>query len=271
MIGITRRLSGLKNGRVLSSGAKPVEFADPTGGDGEPNECGGGGNPRLLQVVPVGRTFLPEDNNPPGPARGLIITYGLWQKRFGGDSSIVGEKIYLAGRPYPVIGVMPKDSTWPTDRDVLAPLAVGPNPGPDLQRRDNMIFFAIAHLKPDATATQANASLAGIAARLEEDYPESRQGWSNRVVNLRDYVVGSQSRTSLLILLAVVGCVLLIACVNVANLLLVRAAAREREMAIRLALGAGRFRLIRQPLTESLLTIIGGGAGLLLAVWELIY
>ncbi|MEK6286992.1 MAG: ABC transporter permease [Acidobacteriota bacterium] len=250
-----------------------LSSADLTGGDGEPERV------RVAAVSEdyfsvmgsdalLGRTFLPEDYNPPGPARGLIITYGLWQRRFGGDSSIVGQKIYLNGRPYPVIGVMPRDSTWPADRDVIAPLAVGPNPGPDLLRRDNMIFSGVARLKPDVLTAQVNAAMAAIAARLEQDYPESRPGWSNRIVNLRDYVVGKQTRTSLLILLAVVGCVLLIACVNVANLMLVRAAAREREMAIRLALGAGRFRLIRQLLTESLLlTIIGGSAGLLLAVW----
>jgi putative ABC transport system permease protein len=250
-----------------------LSAADLTSGNGEPERV------RVAAVSEdyfavmgsealVGRTFGDDDYNPPGPARGLIITYGLWQRRFGGDPDIIDQKIYLNGRPYPIIGVTAKDSTWPDDREVFVPLAVGPNPGPDLMRRDNMIFSGIARLKAGVPQAQVNAAMASIAARLEQDYPESRQGWSNRVVNLRDYVVGKQLRSSLLILLAVVGCVLLIACVNVANLLLVRAAAREREMAIRLALGAGRGRLIRQLLTESLLlTFIGGGMGFLLAVW----
>jgi predicted permease len=250
-----------------------LSAADLTGGDSEPERV------RVAAVSEdyfavmgtealLGRTFSSDDYNPPGPARGLIITYGLWQRRFGGDANIVGQKIYLNGRPYPVVGVMPKDSLWPEGRDILAPLAVGPNPGPDLLRRDNMIFSGVARLRPDVPPAQANAALASIAARLEQEHPESRQGWSNRTVDLRDYVVGKQLRTSLLILLGVVGCVMLIACVNVANLLLVRAAGREREMSIRLALGAGRLRLIRQLLTESLLlTFIGGCFGLLLAVW----
>ncbi|HSB12432.1 MAG TPA: ABC transporter permease [Blastocatellia bacterium] len=250
-----------------------LSSADLTGGGGEPERV------RVMIVTEdyfsvmgsealLGRTFLSEDYATPGPARGLVITHGLWQRRFGGDSNIVGQKIYLNGRPYPVVGVMPKDSTWPSDRDVIVPLAVGPNPDPDLLRRDNQVFSAVARLKSDVPVAQVNAAMAAIAARVEQYHPESRQGWSNGIVNLRDYVVGKQSRMSLLILLAVVGCVLLIACVNVANLLLVRAAAREREMAIRLALGAGRFRLMRQLLTESLLlTIIGGGTGLLLAFW----
>jgi putative ABC transport system permease protein len=250
-----------------------LSAGDLTGGDGEPERV------RVATVSEdyfavmgsdalLGRTFGDDDYNPPGPARGLMISYGLWQRRFGSDPGIINQKIFLNGRPYPVVGVMPKDSTWPEDRDVFAPLAVGPNPDPDLLRRDNMIFSGIARLRPDVPEAQVNAVMAGIAARLEQEHPESRQGWSNRVVGLRDYVVGKQMRGTLLILLAVVGCVLLIACVNVANLLLVRAAAREREMAIRLALGAGRGRLIRQLLTESLLlALVGGGAGFLLAVW----
>jgi len=249
-----------------------LSSADLTGGDSEPERV------KVAAVsedyfsvmgrdAVLGRTFLPEDYAASGPAP-LVMSYGLWQRRLGGDSNIIGQKIYLNGRPYPVLGVMPKDSTWPADRDVFVPLAVGPNPGPDLMRRDNQVFSGIARLKPNVSVAQVNAAMAAIASRVEQDNPASRSGWSNRIVKLRDYVVGNQSKTSLLILLVVVGCVLLIACVNVANLLLVRAASREREMAIRLALGAGRIRLITQLLTESLLlAIIGGGAGLVLAVW----
>ena len=249
-----------------------LSAADLASGDAEPERV------QVAAVTPeyfavmgseakIGRTFGDGDYNSPGPASAVIITYGLWQRRFGGDADIINQKIYLNGRPYPVVGVMPPDSTWPEDRDVIVPLAI-PNPGPDELRRDNMIYSAIARLKADVPPAQVNAAMAGIAARLEQEYPESRQGWSNRTVSLRDYVVGNQLRSSLLILLAVVACVLLIACVNVANLMLVRAAAREREMAIRLALGAGRGRLIRQLLTESLmLAVAGGGAGLLLAIW----
>ena len=270
-----RRLSRLEERRHLCPRCRPqlAEFRGMTGGDGEPERVRVAAVSEDYFAVMGSEALIRPDNfpscyNPPGPARGLIITYGLWQRRFGADANIVGQKIYLNGRPYPVVGVMPKDSLWPVDRDVLAPLAVGPNPGADLLRRDKYLSPASRALKPDVPSAQVNAALASIAVRLEEEHPESRQGWSNRIVGLRDYVVGKQLQTSLLILLATVVCVLLIACVNVANLLLVRAAGREREMAIRLALGAGRLRLIRQLLTESLLlTLIGGGLGLLLAVW----
>jgi putative ABC transport system permease protein len=247
--------------------------ADLTGGSGEPERVAVAAvTEDYFDVMGtgalLGRTFTSDEYIAPGPARALIITHRLWQRRFGGDPDLIGEKIYLNGRPYPVVGVMPKDSTWPEDRDVIVPMGVGPNPDPDLLRRDNMIFSSVARLRPDVPPAQVDAALASIAARIEQENPESRKGWSNRIVGLRDYVVGKQLRTSLLILLGVVACVLLIACVNVANLLLVRAAGREREMSIRLALGAGRGRLIRQLLTESLLLAsIGGGLGLLLAIW----
>jgi len=266
-----------KNENVFESVAalNLLSTVDLTGGSGEPERVRvaevTGEYFEVMRARPViGRTLMSNDYVVGAPSRSVVISYGLWTRRFGGDASILDQKIYLNGRPYTVVGVMSENSIWPENREVVFPMAVGPNPGPDLMRRDNMIFSSIARLRPGQTIVEADAAMATIAGRLEQEFPESRAGWNNKAVGLREYTVGKQLRLSLVVLLAAVGFVLLIACVNVANLSLARVFGREREMAIRIALGAGRGRLMRQLLTESLiLSIVGGGAGCLLGVWAL--
>ena len=222
----------------------------------------------VLRAAPLyGRLLQPGDYAASGAARQVVISDGLWKRRYGSDPGIVGKTIRLNGRPYPVAGIVEGRRTWPADRDVFLPFVVGPNPG-DLLRRDNMLFVAVARLRPDRSLEETDAVLAGMARRLETEHPESRTGWTNRATPLLRFIVGGQVRTSLFMLLTAVGCVLLIACVNVSNLLLTRAAARGQELAIRLAHGAGQLRLIRQLLTEGmLLALLGGAAGLLFAFW----
>jgi predicted permease len=220
----------------------------------------------MLGVEPLhGRLFLPEEEHQDKAA--VVVSYGLWQRDFGGDPAVVGKSISLNGRRYPVVGILPAsfDDIYAAKFDSSAQLWIsGIEPFP-IQREFHE-YRTLARLEPGETLEQAQAEMDTIASRLERRYPESR-GWGIGLVKLHDQVV-EYTRPALLILLAAVALVLLIACANVANLQLVRATGRERETAIRAALGASRTQLVRQFLVEStLLTMMGATAGLALARW----
>ena len=204
-----------------------------------------------------GRAFLPEEDRP-GAAPVAIINYSLWQRRFGGDPGAIGRQLVFDGRAYTVIGVAPADFLLSGNVDVFTPL--GQNTAPPMQNRAMHPGIRVdARLRPGVTLAQAEAELALIGRRLAEQYPKANAGHRIAAQPLRQELV-QDVRSTLWLLLGAVGLVLLIACVNVASLLLARAVSRERELAMRAALGAGRSRLVRQCLTESAVLGLAGGA-----------
>ena len=220
---------------------------------------------QLLRVQPMlGRGFLPEEDQP-GRDHVILLSYGLWQRRFGSDPAVIGRTVDVDQQNYTVIGVMPSDFRFPPELPTYRVDAwLPPAPDPSRSERVSNNYYTFARLKPGVTLAQAQAEMDAISHALAEKHSADR-GLGVKVVGWRQQV-GSEVRPALLILLGAISLVLLIACANVANLLLARGAVRQREAALRQALGAGHARLIRQFLTESvLLAVFGGVTGLLLA------
>jgi len=246
--------------------------ANLSGADGYPGEparletCLAGADFfETLGVKPaLGRVFTASETQP-GADREVILNHKYWVRRFAGDPAIVGKRVQIDGRSVSVVGVMPASFDFPPAMDVWMPLALPPA---EWHLRPAPILFSVARLRPGVSFDQARAELDGISRHLETQFPQSNRGWRSLVMPVREFVMGGLLAQYTWLLLGVTGFVLLIACANVANLQLARATGRVREIAVRTALGATRWRLAKQLLAESLVLSFSGGAlGILFAVW----
>jgi predicted permease len=216
----------------------------------------------LLGAQPShGRNFTADEDRPGGPLV-VMLGDGYWRRRFGGSEAALGQTLQLNGRSYSIVGVLPASFQWGPNLEVVVPLA----PDPQRNRGDHRISV-IGRLKPGMTTERALADLVSITAGLAERFPDSNRNWTARLATFYDWMIPRETRESLLLLLGAVTLVLLIACGNVANLLLARGAARQKELSVRIALGAARWRIFRQLLTESLLlSLVAGTVGLLVGI-----
>jgi putative ABC transport system permease protein len=221
----------------------------------------------VLRVSPLhGRVFT-NDEDKPGGTPVVVLSYGLWQRRFGGQTSILNQPITLNSKSYTVIGVMPESYSYPSRVEMWVPVGQLSDQPSWKSRGNHPGLYGVARLKPGVTFEQADADMNNVAANLEKQYPDTNTANRVRLRPLVEIFV-SDVRRALWVIFGAVGFVLLIACANIANLLLARASARKKEMAIRTAVGASRWRIARQLLTESiLLSLIGGAIGLFLAKW----
>jgi putative ABC transport system permease protein len=240
------------------------EFLDA--GDGTEDVRVGSVTPQmfsLFKVKPIiGRTFTDEETLPER-FRVAVLSHSLWQNRFGSDPNISGRTVQLSGRTYTIIGVMPAGFSFPERATLWRPLPIDPA---NLDRGPHYLYV-VGRLRSDVTLTRSQADMSAIAARLSQQHPEKTSGHGVKIQVLTDVVIGDIG-LALYVFLGAVGFVLLIACANLANLMLARIGGRQREIAVRSALGASRLRIVRQLLTESLMiAVAGGGAGLLLAIW----